>query len=296
MENDIWPRIIATAELTWTPAGKKNYDDFVRRIDNQRMRLDVRGVNYYIPQPEDANAPSLNRVAFTDSHTLEFRTTEPVAKMVYTVDGTEPTASSREYASGLTIDRTTTLKIRSVLPSGTMSPVRTIELEKQSFAPAVTVPEDAPKGIRAEYFKGYRRKVAELGGLTPDETEYVETPQRSKHQVPGARELYPDDFWSTVLTGYMEIPEDGVYCFSTDHELWIDGKPVISNEADNDGTATRFSRSDRSVALAAGAHSFRLVRMGAIFGGWPAQWANISVSVRPEGRSTFTVMSQNWFR
>jgi hexosaminidase len=295
MENDIWPRMIATAELTWTPAERKNYADFERRIDNQRVRLDMHGVGYYIPIPEDKDAPSCNSVAFVDSRTLEFKTTEPVKMMVYTTDGSEPTAASAEYTAPLTFTETATMKIRSVLPSGRMSPVRTIEIEKQDYAPAVAIPEGTPAGIKAEYYKGNRRTVAELDGLTPDETEYIAVPQASGHRVGGHREIYPDDFWSTVLVGYIDVPEDGVYCFNTDSELWIDGKLFISNEKDNTGTARRFSRSDRSVALAAGAHSFRLVRMGAIFGGWPSQWDGISISVRPDDRTSFKAMGTEWF-
>jgi hexosaminidase len=316
MEHDIWPRIIATAELTWTPLARKNYADFERRLDNQRVRLDMHGVNYSIPMPEDVGAPSCNFVAFVDNRTLEFSTTEPV-KMVYTVDGSEPTASSTEYTGPLTFNETTTLKIRSVLVSGQMSPVRTIELEKQSYAPAAELFESGSDAgatvsgagsggatgagatggvIRAEYFKGNRRTVAELDGLTPDEVEYVEAPYRSKYRVGGYREVYPDDFWSTVLTGHISIPTDGVYFFNTDHELWIDGKLLISNDADNHATARRFSRSDRSVALAAGPHEFKLVRMGAIFGGWPSQWDNVSISIRPDDQPTFKPMTPEWFK
>lgn len=53
MEYDIYPRIIAMAEVNWTPRNLKDYPDFERRLDNQRVRLDMHDVNYYIPVPED---------------------------------------------------------------------------------------------------------------------------------------------------------------------------------------------------------------------------------------------------
>ncbi len=295
MEHDIYPRIIALAELSWTPKEKKDYKDFERRIGNQRVRLDMHGVNYYIPFPEQKGTPSCNFIAFTDQATLEFKTTEPV-KMVYTTDGSEPELTSEVYSGPLTFSENTVLKIRSVLLSGKMSPVRTITVEKQSYAPAVEVDESTKPGLRAEYYKGYFKSVAELEGKIPEETEYVESPQKSKHRVNGYRELYPEDFYSTILTGYMEIPEDGVYYFSTDHELWIDGKLFISNEKDNHGTARKSSRSDKSVALAKGSHSFRLIRLGAIFGGFPTQWENILIAVRKEGQPSFKYMDKGYFR
>lgn len=310
MEHDIYPRIIALAELTWTPKEKKDYKDFERRIDNQRVRLDMHGINYYIPMPEqkgpyekifngtdsvEVSAPSCDFVAFTDQAKLEFKTTEP-AKIVYTTDGTEPVLDSPIYTEPLTFAENTTLKIRSILLSGKMSPIRTITIEKQTYAPAVEKEADAKSGLKAEYYKGYSRKVSELDGKTPTETEYVEAPHKSKYRMQGYMELYADDFYSTVLTGYINIPEDGIYYFSSDNEFWIDGKLLISNEKDNNGTARRFSRSDKSIALAKGAHSIKIVRMGAIFGGWPTQWDNILLWIRKSDQARFSIMREEYFK
>ncbi|MDR0824662.1 MAG: beta-hexosaminidase, partial [Prevotella sp.] len=118
----------------------------------------------------------------------------------------------------------------------------------------------------------------------------------STHRINGYSEPNADDFYSTNLTGYITVPEDAVYYFSTDHELWIDGKLLISNEKDNHGTAPRFSRSDSSVALAKGAHSFRLVRLGAVLGGWPTQWENISVRVRKADELKFSSLDAGYFK
>ena len=59
---------------------------------------------------------------------------------------------------------------------------------------------------------------------------------------------------TTILqfTGYTNIPKMVFTTSVIDYELWIDGKLLISNK-DNNGTARRFSRSDKSVALAKGA-------------------------------------------
>ncbi|MDU1890868.1 MAG: family 20 glycosylhydrolase [Dysgonomonas sp.] len=294
MEHDIYPRVIALAELNWTPKDRKDYKDFERRIDNQRVRLDMHNINYYIPQPEQVDGPSSNFVAFTDKVVLEFKSSEPV-KMVYTLDSSEPTLNSTEYTEPLTFTENTTLKIRSVLISEKMSKVRTITIEKQEYAPALTDTTVVTPGLKAEYYKGNKLKVSDLDGLTPDEVEVVETPQLSKYRVRGYREVYPEDYMSTVLTGHINVPEDGVYYFSTDFELWIDGKLFISNEKDNNGTARRFSRSINSIALAKGYHPVKIIRMGAIFGGWPTQWDNIWVSIRKAGEP-FKAMDASYFK
>ncbi|MBB4035239.1 hexosaminidase [Dysgonomonas hofstadii] len=307
-ENDIYPRIIALAELNWTPKEKKDYNDFERRIGNQRVRLDMHGINYYIPMPEDKGAftvnywgdsvsapASCNFVAFIDKATLEFKITEP-AKIVYTTDGSEPTLTSAIYNNALTFTENTTLKLRSVLLSEKMSPVRTITIEKQTYAPAVEKTEGTQPGLKAEYYKGMCLTVAGLEGKTPDETEQVATPQNGKYRVMNYSEIYPEDYCSTVLTGYINIPEDDIYYFNTDSELWLDNKYLISNEKDNNGTARRFSRSDKSIALAKGAHAIKIVRLGAIFGGWPTQWENVTVWMRKAEEPVFTLLDESYFK
>ena len=308
MELDMYPRAIALSELTWSAKEKKSYQDFERRIDNQRVRLDMHGIDYYIPMPEDkgpytikywgdsVSAPfSCNFVAFTDQATLDFKTTEP-ARMVYTTDGSEPTLKSEVFTKPLTFTENTTLKIRSVLLSDKMSPVRTITIEKQTFAPAVEKEKDAKPGLKAEYYKGYARTVAELNGKTPTETEQIAAPQDAKYRVKNYVEVYADDFYSHILTGYINIPEDGIYYFNTDSEFWIDGTYLISNEKDNNGTARRFSRSDKSIALAKGPHAIKIVRLGGIFGGWPTQWDPVMLSIRKADQPEFILMDASYFK
>ena len=41
-----FPRAAALAEVAWTPAESKNYDDFLTRLEAHCRRLDQLGVNY----------------------------------------------------------------------------------------------------------------------------------------------------------------------------------------------------------------------------------------------------------
>lgn len=293
MEHDTYPRIIALAELDWSASGRKDYKDFERRINNQRVRLDMYDVNYYIPLPEQAGAPSCDMVVFTDSATLGFKTTEPV-KIVYTTNGSEPTLKSKEYTAPLSFTENTTLKIRSVLPQEKMSRVRTITIEKQDYAPATEKTDDMQPGLRAEYYKGRAMKVSDLDSKTPNGTEQVTEPKKSKGRIMKYVEVYDGDYSSTVLTGYINIPEDGIYYFSTPAEMWIDGKQLITN-ADEITTARRYPRSDRPAALAKGLHPVKIVRLGAIFGGWPTQWEDVFVQIRKDGESQFKTIDAPYF-
>jgi hexosaminidase len=40
------PRLSAFAEVAWSQAGSRNYDDFMRRMEVQVRRFDQLGVNY----------------------------------------------------------------------------------------------------------------------------------------------------------------------------------------------------------------------------------------------------------
>ncbi len=42
-----YPRAIALAEVVWSPKDKRNYDDFLIRLESHKLRLDYRGVNYH---------------------------------------------------------------------------------------------------------------------------------------------------------------------------------------------------------------------------------------------------------
>lgn len=287
-EYHAFPRIIALAELTWTPKDKKDYKDFERRINNQYVRLDGRGTHYHIPIPEQVT-PSCDFVAFTDTATIELKTVQPV-KIVYTTDGQEPSQNSEEYKQPLKFSDNVTLKVRSVLPSGKMSVIRTIAVEKQDYAPAITT-ETTP-GLKAEYYKGKHFKVTELEGKTPNETEVVEFPQRAKYRIPDYREVFEDDYWSTVLTGHFDIPENGIYYFSADvDEVWIDGKLAITNE----GLIKKGTHADRSLALAKGKHAIKMVRLGNIIGGFPSQWENMYIRIREANEPQFKFMRKENF-
>jgi hexosaminidase len=277
-----YPRIIALAEVTWTQKEQKDYKDFERRIANQLVRLDGHGVNYHIPVPEQPGSSS-NFVAFVDSAVVELKTTRPV-KILYTTNMEEPTANnSIEYSAPLKFSETAVLKVRSALPSGKMSNTRTINIVKQTYSPAINTEELKPC-LKAEYFKGKYFKASELEGKTPDETEQLESLKKVKYHVPDYREIYDNDYHSVVLTGYFNVPENGVYYFSTTVDgLWLDDKLFI----DNEGTVRKIANSDKSIALAKGMHSIKIVRLGNIIGGWPSQWDAVSVMWKKADQQKF---------
>ncbi len=285
MEYRIYPRILAVAEIGWTPLEGKDYKDFERRIDNALVRLDSHGINYHIPQPEQPGG-SINFVAFTDKATLEFKTTRPV-KVVYTTDGSEPTATSAVYSTPLEFNESATLKIRSVLPSGKMSPVRTITVEKQTLAPAKEVAATKP-GLKMKVTYGYFLESSKLEGVTDWKESTIKDLFEIRSVEKTDESMRNVKQYAAVASGYVNIPEDGVYIFSSDNEeVWIDGKLLINNG----GEVKRFSRHDSSIALAKGLHEIKVVFLGHIIGGWPSNWNDGSVKIRKAGAEKFEAIT-----
>lgn len=282
MEYRMYPRALAVAEIGWSPLTRKDYKDFERKLDNALVRLDAHNINYYIPQPEQPNG-STNLVAFTDKASLAFKTTRPV-KVVYTIDGTEPTAESTVYSAPIEFTESGVLKIRSVLPSGKMSKTRTITVEKQALAPAKEVAKTTP-GLEMQVTDGMFLESSKLADVKEWKKLAIKDLRQLTNQVPAPESMRGVKQYAAIATGYVNIPEDGVYYISSDNEeVWIDGKLLINNG----GEVKRFSRHDTSVALAAGLHEIKVVFLGHIIGGWPSNWNDGSVKLRKEGAEKFT--------
>lgn len=276
-----FPRIIALAEIGWSPLNRKDYKDFERRIDNALVRLDPYDINYYIPQPEQPNG-SCNFVAFIDSVSLEFKTTRPV-KMVYTTDGSEPTAESTIYSTPIPFTESGVLKIRSVLPSGKMSKTRTITVDKQTLAPAKEVTKVTP-GLLLETTDGMYLNVSKLSEATNWRKSVIKDLKEINKGVKRWGPMRGVEQYASIATGYINIPEEGVYFISSNNEeVWIDGKLLINNV----GEVKRFSRNDTSIALAKGLHELKVIFLGHIIGGWPSNWNFCEIELRKADSDKF---------
>lgn len=285
LEYRLWPRALALSEIAWTQPGHKNYDDFIRRVDNDAaLRLQAWNLNFHIPAPEQPGG-SLNDVAFTDSISLTLTTVRPL-KIVYTTDGTQPTLQSPSYTAPLKIKSTTTVRTAAVLPAGIMGPVRTITIKKQDYQPALNVGSERAKGVKLDVYKGTYLSPYSLP-LTPTESKTVADLRalRTQTRVPG--NVRNVDNYAAIATGYVEMPSDSVYEFSTNNsQLWIDGVLLV----DNSGMACpRYSPNNAQVALKKGPHAIKVVFIGGIFAGWPTYWDNAAVRYRCSGGQWKTI-------
>ena len=290
MEYKLYPRVLALAEVAWSPLDRKDFKEFSRRVNNAYVRMDFHDINYHIPQPEQPNG-SVNFVAFIDSTALEFKTTRPI-KMVYTLDGDEPTPSSEEYSKPIVIKESATLKIRSVLPSGKMSPTRTITVDKQAYTPSVVV--ESPKaGLltqrREGMFLSKEAFEAEKAKKLPADISPIRVLNNWRELVvPGTNAMRNIKQAVTVTVGYIDIPKDDVYYFySNNDEVWIGDKLLVNNDKE----VKRYSRNGGSIALAKGLHPITVLFLGNITGGWPSNWDNGGVYVRSSNDTKYKIIT-----
>jgi hexosaminidase len=263
----LFPRALAVAEIGWTKSDNKDVNDFIRRMDDQQIRLDEHHIDYYIPMPEG----NLNYMDFTDSLRLPFTTNRPV-KVVYTVDGTIPTAYSTTYKTPIHITKTTTLKLRSILPQGEMSAVRTIHLTKVTPLAAVSV--EAPQtGLRMRYTtQGNYRNVAQLQTVKDWKDTLVANVNDFFKLLPAEQ---PGG--GAIFTGYILISKDDIYkigCLAD--QLFINNKLVINN----DGRMKKNAPTDISLPLKAGYHLIKVILVNRTDAGVASSWIDASVFVQ----------------
>lgn len=106
VEYMVFPRILALSEVVWSDPKRKNYNDFVLRLEQFHQRLDALDINYANHLYEiEGNMISDEGKAFYELKTvLEGKTIR------YTLDGIEPSLTSEIYTVKIPITKSEILK------------------------------------------------------------------------------------------------------------------------------------------------------------------------------------------
>ncbi|WP_298313671.1 family 20 glycosylhydrolase [uncultured Aquimarina sp.] len=283
-EYQLYPRLIAVAETGWSIESNKNFNSFLNRLNSIYPILDHHNINYHIPLPE---GPSSDHIAFLDSVTLPFYTTHPV-KMVYTTDGSEPTNNSKEYSTALTFNTTTTLKIASVLPHGKISKTRTINIAKESYLPSISESMDLSPGLKIKTIKGHFLSIDEIQTKTPTEVAVVQNIKEANHTFDWGHEVKKENFKAVFLEGYIDIPEDGIYYFSsTQDQIWIGDKLVIDYKK-----TIKKHPEESSIALKKGKHKLKIIYLNNVVKGWASDWNTVELKYRKEFDKEYKIVNE----
>ena len=137
------PRLAALSEIQWSSADKKNYECFLSRLPRMVQLYDVKQYNY----ATHAFDITANLVPDSNEGVLKvsFKTIDN-CPIHYTLDGSEPTASSPLYKDTLKITEASTISAVGIRPTG-KSRVFTekLNIHKATFKP-ITLMQPSSRG------------------------------------------------------------------------------------------------------------------------------------------------------
>ncbi|PRP95850.1 Beta-hexosaminidase [Enhygromyxa salina] len=252
-----YPRALALSEVVWSPAEARDWSDFLTRLPAALVHLDHLDVNYRVP---DVYGLDGDQLTFDDELEIELAVPLRDAEIRYTLDGTDPgegqgqaQAKSERYEEPLHLSFTElgqsiTVSARGVLPDGRMTKLARATYTRTSLRPAAELPATSP-GLERAVYEGQWSSVQEMLATEPGAKDVVPAPELGGDEG--------EDSFGFEFTGWIRVPSDGIYTFvliSDDGSvLWIGDQMVV----DNDGVHGP-AREEGAVALAAGAHPFRL--------------------------------------
>lgn len=123
LEYNDFPRLAAMSERAWSKEDVKDYDDFVNRLNTLLTCYDNMRVNYSKSHfaVTTTSERKKNKIVLSLSSPLKDGT------IYYTLDGTEPSTSSKIYKRPISLDKNTTLKAFAYKDSKHFSPILSAE-------------------------------------------------------------------------------------------------------------------------------------------------------------------------
>lgn len=239
-EFQMYPRMIALAERTWTN-NTSRFDEFSQRLLKQYPRLDALGINYRLPDIEGFAQENV----FIGS--TDFMVNSPLPDMTihYTLDGGIPTTDSPKLSQPITISQPVLLKMALFSSGGVRGEIYSLNFRPTTLNKAVMV-ENTNAGLRCDFFNKFYKNTKEIVG-TPDE----------KFVVPNIQAPKETNSFGLKFNGYINVPETGIYSFFFNCDdggvLYIAGETVV----DNDGQHSAIMKSGQ-VALEKGLQPFQL--------------------------------------
>lgn len=186
--------------------------------------------------------------SFVDALEVTLQSTQAGVEIRYTLDGSEPAASSPRAEGPLRLTATTTVSARVFRGARPVSATAQRLFEQVEPRPAETVAGLTP-GLRYAYFEGDWEKLPDFTALRP----VVE----GTTTVLGLSLRRRDDRFGLVFEGFVRAPKTGMYVFATESDdgsrLLVGGQPIVVNDGQH-----AMQEESGEIALAAGLHSLRV--------------------------------------
>ncbi len=190
-----------------------------------------------------------NLSLFEDKTAVTLSSRTDGAEIRYTLDGSEPAEKSILYDGPFTIDKGCTIRARAFKEGMHSSVVTTRKAHKLFFQPSASR-AGLKQGCRYTYHEANFKLV---GQLEADPAEGSGT--MAQPSIAGAK---AEDHFGYVFSGYIDIPEDGIWKFATVSDdgsaLYIDGMPVVNNDGSHSAVMA-----EGQIPLLKGLHPYKLL-------------------------------------
>lgn len=223
VEYMILPRMTALSEVLWSPGESRDWEKFLRKLDNQNLRYDALDLNYFVHYPDLIGvAPE---TVFLDEEKLAIENPIENSKVHYTTDGNEPNGDSPIYTEPIAVSKSTTFKLTVINAEGETLKKYTVDFVQKTYKDAVDI-NPTKKGLNAKYYEGNYNETAQIQ-KTNEKSIYV------SHDFGFPKEVRPDHF-GLVFEGFVKIEKDGLYTFYTASDdgsvLFIGDDKVVDND------------------------------------------------------------------
>ena len=188
-----------------------------------------------------------NRI-FIDNMEFKLVSDRDNIEIHYTTNGSIPDSGSLVYSKPIYIDKTTLISARCFRNEKPVSGTSRATFTKVKPEESLEI-ENAIKGIQYKYYEGDWDSLPDFNSLKPLEQNII--PNFSISSAKSA------DHFGFEYSGYIKIPEDGIYTFYTSSDdgsrLYIGSNLIV----DNDGQHGIVEKSG-TVALSNGYHPIRV--------------------------------------
>jgi alpha-L-fucosidase len=211
---------------------------------NSVIVLDIEG------DPAVYDAPGIKSTAsiFIEETEISITKGESLSEIRYTLDGTQPSATSTLYSAPVKVKATTTITAACFKDGKAMSGSSMLTVSKVAPIPGRTLAEVKP-GLLFNLYRGDWDKVPDFNGLTPNLSGIASDFALANNAT--------EDKFSIDYQGFLKIPSDGIYTLSLSSDdgslLFIGEKLAIDNNGLH-GSAVKSA----DLALGKGLHSIRI--------------------------------------
>ena len=158
---------------------------------------------------------------------VELSSEDDQARILYTLDGSIPTThNAYAYLKPVKITKTTLLRAVAIKNKFPGSKILSQHVGTDIYQKAQTINKKLQNGLKYEYYEGYVQNTDEIRKLTRIKTGITQNITNSLK--------ISDLNYAFNFTGYIKVPEDGVYTFylsSNDgSKLYLNNELAINND------------------------------------------------------------------